>query len=348
MATVAAGIPATDIHSQLLDYFRHHLHARDLAYAQGPVYIPNGWEAHVYQFRLSSRQPLPEDFTGPLVVRAYASWQGLERMRHEAQIQRHASRHGYPVARVLLVEEDDELFDGPFMVMKGIGGENLFDIMLHHWYTIWWAPARMAEVHYQLHQLKPPSSAIPSEPLWSRSLAALDSRIHDYGLEGLRPGLDWLDGHPPPQPDADCLLHLDFHPINLMFEGRRCTGVLDWGDWDVGDRHADLGTTLMLIKSSPVELPRPRHKIAAAIGKHWLASGYLQTYRKHFPIDENKLTCYTAWATLRRLCTWGGWLRVGPQITGGKPSSVSHIHPGLMERLCRLFLKLTGIAIRIG
>jgi aminoglycoside phosphotransferase (APT) family kinase protein len=103
-----------------------------------------------------------------------------------------------------------------------------------------------------------------------------------------------------------------------MFDGHECNAVLDWSESDVGDRHADIAATLVLIRSAPVELPRIRHKIAALVGKHLLEHWYLQTYRKHVPIDDHRLHPYLAWAALRRLCAWGRWLHAGPLITGGQ------------------------------
>jgi hypothetical protein len=69
----------------------------------------------------------------------------------------------------------------------------------------------------------------------------------------LRPGLDWLSLHRPPPSRPASLLHLDWHPLNLIRgEGGGLT-VLDWTEADVGDPHADLGTALMMIERRRVE-----------------------------------------------------------------------------------------------
>jgi hypothetical protein len=40
--------------------------------------------------------------------------------------------------------------------------------------------------------------------------------IHDYGLHGLIPGLNWLSAQRPAAPESPSILHLDFHPLNLV------------------------------------------------------------------------------------------------------------------------------------
>lgn len=43
------------------------------------------------------------------------------------------------------------------------------------------------------------------------------------------------------------LLHLDYHPMNVLAEGDSITGVVDWANAAVGDPRADVARTLVLI-----------------------------------------------------------------------------------------------------
>ena len=47
------------------------------------------------------------------------------------------------------------------------------------------------------------------------------------------------------------LLHLDYHPLNVMTDGKRITGVLDWANARVGDRRADIARTASLLYLTP-------------------------------------------------------------------------------------------------
>jgi aminoglycoside phosphotransferase (APT) family kinase protein len=364
---VAALAPA------LLAYLKDRLGVNHLEFAEGPAPIGNGWEAHVYRFRLRRHDDLPEAFTGPLVVRGYCNANALERICHEAAIQEYVNRHGYPAARPLLVEESDGLFGGPFMVMEQAPGNMLLDVMLHHFPAIWWGPGLMAQAQLRLHHLPPfstedggsrikdraaldPRSSIfdpqygfraPRSPLLDRSLAALEETVQDFGLYGLAPGLDWLEDHRPGPPETECILHLDFHPVNLLIDNGRCSAVLDWGESDVGDPHADIATTLILVESAPVDVRLLRHRAAVALGKHLLERWYLQTYREHRAVDEARLRYYRAWAALRRLSLWGKWLRAGPLVTGCKPSSLAQLRPDRIAFLCQSFHKSSAVAVRL-
>lgn len=85
------------------------------------------------------------------------------------------------------------------------------------------------------------------------------ARIHQIPLPKHSPGSHWpLRGtqHDPelrallhqatPRPPA--LLHLDFHPFNLIATGGRVTGVLDWTNAAFGDPRADIARTVSIMR----------------------------------------------------------------------------------------------------
>jgi aminoglycoside phosphotransferase (APT) family kinase protein len=330
-----------------LDYLRRRLGAGDLRYREPPATIPHGWETHVFCFQLQSHQPLPSSYRRPLVARGYCSPNALTRIRQEFAWQLYLAAQGYPVAHPLFVEEGGTIFGGPFMLMRRAAGETLLDVLLHQFPSIWWAPARMAEVHARLHRLAVPDFAAGRAPFLERSLAGMETTIAEYDLRGLAPGLDWLKAHRPRQPRSESILHLDFHPVNLIFDGRRCRAVLDWSEADVGDRHADVAKTLVLIESAPVELERIIDKVATLVGKSLLEHWYVQAYRKLLPLDEQRLRYYVAWAAFGRLCAWGRWLRASPLVTGGKPSSIRYLRADRIDFLRRAFHKQAEVAVRL-
>ena len=49
-------------------------------------------------------------------------------------------------------------------------------------------------------------------------------------------------------PREDPLVHLDYHPLNVMTDGERVTGVLDWTNARAGDPRADYARTLTILR----------------------------------------------------------------------------------------------------
>ena len=52
-------------------------------------------------------------------------------------------------------------------------------------------------------------------------------------------------------PRMDALLHGDYHPLNVMADGARITGVLDWPNALAGDPRADLARTFAILRYPP-------------------------------------------------------------------------------------------------
>ena len=51
--------------------------------------------------------------------------------------------------------------------------------------------------------------------------------------------------------DTDRLLHLDFHPLNVLGERDQLTAVLDWTNAHAGDPRADFARTVTILRLSP-------------------------------------------------------------------------------------------------
>lgn len=332
---------------QLLVYLKNRLCTGDLAYAEHPSAITDGWETDVYRFRLRPHADLPSIFAGPLVLRVYTCRQALPRLRHEWDVQRHLYPLGYPVAEPILYEEEDEPFGGPCMIMKQIPGRTMLDLLLHQPWQLLNGPARMAAAHVRLHRLSPDGFPAPAGDFLTRHLDAIRTMIDEYDLAGLRRGWEWLVAHRPMGPLERRPLHLDFHPINLMFRGTTCEGVLDWGDADVGDRHADIAATLILVRTAAIEVAAPWQRLTAVPGRWMLCNRYLRAYRRLLPLDKDRLCYFVAWAALRRLCRYGAWLRVGPWVTGSKSSSLRHLTPARVASLLRAFGQQTNLAVEL-
>jgi aminoglycoside phosphotransferase (APT) family kinase protein len=331
----------------LLGYLRRRLRVRHLSFAEKPTALPEGWETNIYRFQLQAEEALPRPFTPPLILRAYSSRFGLPRLRHEFAAQQFLAEIGYPVARPLLCERSAAVLGGPFMVMSLVPGQTMLAALLRRFTDIWWAPAQMAEMHAALHAL--PSASFPRPPgsFLERRLREMRQLVRKYDLGDLAPGLDWLWTHRPEAPEVASILHLDFHPMNLLFDQGHCRGVLDWCESDVGDRHADVATTLLLLDTAPLEGITVAQRLASLAGRSMLRRRYLRAYRRFFPLDRDRLGYFKARAALHRLCRWGTWLRAGPLITGSKPAVMRFVTSEQIAILERYFLEHTGVSVRL-
>ncbi len=339
-----AGGPCVD--RPLSAYLAARFGTAAVAFAEPPALIPDGWEAYIYSFRTRLAAGLPRRFDRPLVLRLYAGPHGLPRACREYAALCHARRRSYPVPEPLLLERDSGVLGGPFLVMERVAGETLLDRLRGNWTSVLDVSARLARAHARLHALPTEDMGAGDGPFLARQLDELRRLVRAYDLGGLAAGLRWLESHRPPDPDAPSLLHLDFHPVNLLARADGDCCVLDWSEADVGDRHADIAMTTMLLRYAPVEGLRAHERLMAPLTRWFLARRYRIGYRRCAPINRDRLRYYLAWAALRRLATYGTWLRAGPLTNGSKPGALGRVTPRLVAELAGCFEKVSGVSVR--
>src|SRR5262249_1748126 len=206
-----------------------------------------------------------------------------------------------------------------------------------------WVGEVLAESHLQLHAL--PSEDFPSKcgPFLDRRLDKLRTVIREHDLQGLESGMVWLLAHRPPPADCPRILHLDFHPVNLVVHDEQVAAVVDWSEADVGDVHADVAPTLVLLESAPVTTRTFAQGLLAPPARWILRRRYLVTYRRHSPLNPTLLRYYIALASLRRLAVFGAWLHDGPETTGFKASSIEYVTSHQTRALQRCFQRASGV-----
>lgn len=74
------------------------------------------------------------------------------------------------------------------------------------------------------------------------------------------------------------LLHLDYHPLNVMISARQISGVLDWTNAMPGDPRADVARTWSILRLMPLNPGRPEPVTEAA--RRLLAAGWLRGYER--------------------------------------------------------------------
>lgn len=107
------------------------------------------------------------------------------------------------------------------------------------------------------------------------------------GEEELRSALQALDPYP------DALLHLDYHVLNVMVDGMRVSGVLDWTNASVGDPRADLARTYSILALT--RLPNQTDQASMEAWREALIAGWHEGYERRNGCAGDMALFY-AWA----------------------------------------------------
>jgi aminoglycoside phosphotransferase (APT) family kinase protein len=241
-----------------------------------------------------------------------------------------------PVPDVLIEDAGDPPEVPPLFVMSRLTGtsfEPLFDtegddaipIVSERFRD---AAATMA----QLHRLAPTSIGLGSEPVlgagaeidrWSRTLETVDSAL----VPGWRSVVDALRTCVPPAlPPA--ILHGDFRLGNLLAEGARVTGVIDWEIWSIGDPRVDAGW--FLINSDPKTYRRD----TPYVGKTPSVAELVAIYSDALGRELLDLSWFQALACFKSAATWSLIVKHNRRRPSPKPD-VEAMTPVLPELLLR-------------
>src|SRR5215207_1845243 len=150
--------------------------------------------------------------------------------RREAQVMRAAGEGGVPVPRVCA---------------EGTGRDRAALLLS-------WCPGRPMAEELAARPWRP----WPLGVLFGRCQADIHGRPSPEALRAGRAWINWAGPGEEPlaarlretAPREDSLVHLDYHLLNVMTDGKRITGVLDWTNARAGDPRADYARTLTILR----------------------------------------------------------------------------------------------------
>jgi aminoglycoside phosphotransferase (APT) family kinase protein len=195
--------------------------------------------------------------------------------RLEAAAMRAASTAGVEVPRV----EAETLWRGrPAILLTWCPGRTLLAEVRAHPGRAWSLGRALGRAQARLNRVAAPAELLEGGERWidwaGPDQAALAARLRDLPRR------------------TDRLLHLDFHPLNVMTDGRAVTAVLDWTNTAAGDPRADAARTFSVLLLSPVPPGTPR---AFALLRRVLAAALWRGYRDVAgPLPDMPL--FHAWA----------------------------------------------------
>lgn len=334
------------INKTLIAYLRARLERPALDFLEPLQALTRGFDATIYRFQLKGAPP---DYSPRLIVRIFPP-QAAGRARRESAFQGAVAAAGYPAPRIIHVCLDEAVLGGAFAIMPLVPGKRLIDAVLQPSLFALRAPVLLAEAQARLHDLDPlpihraleTADVDPGPQGTGGMLRVLREAFDQAPDEGLRPGLEWLEGHLPPDTGRHVICHLDFHPLNVLVEDGHVTGVVDWANVHFGEPAADVGTTMMVLTLGPVDVPAPLRAVASA-GRRWAARRYLREYQRLRPLPMERveyheaLRCYMALQHASERLSGAAATLPGATYAWGGPTEVA--------ALVRRFQALTGVML---
>lgn len=197
--------------------------------------------------------------SGRYAVRLYSD---LRSAYGQARLLRHLAEAGFPVPEVILVGTHAA---GHLLVLSWVKGVTVAEALQarpDHACQLGWA---VGKVHAQLH-------TVPVTPELRAEFQTLAS----------------------PNPVSPVLLHLDYHPKNVMTDGVRVTGVIDWQNVQLGDPRYDLARSVSVLCAEPNirAFPPPLKKV-------------IRDFRQGYCLGYG-LTASDPFGTLAPFLAWSG------------------------------------------
>lgn len=198
-----------------------------------------------------------------------AGWHG------ELQAMQTAAGAGIPVPtihRTLIWQER------PVILMDWSPGEPVAIWLARRPWRLWQLGQAMGRMQAQIHRIVLPVDwQQPADP-WVNFADPRDAAIKEHLLAL------------PPRPPT--LLHFDFHPMNVLSDGRGITAVLDWTNAATGDARADFARTYAIFQLDPWE---GRTSAPWQLFRRLLITAWRRGYEQIQGPQED-LTLFYAWA----------------------------------------------------
>jgi aminoglycoside phosphotransferase (APT) family kinase protein len=140
---------------------------------------------------------------------------------------------GVPVPAI---EASGRYQGAPVFLLSWLPGRPLLDILQTRVWRLWRLGREFGRLHARIHAVPPPAEMrLASSDEWITVTGdpEVESAVRAVAVD-----------------DAVC--HFDFHPLNVLSDGRRLTGLIDLPSTVVADRRADLGRTRAILLAAPL------------------------------------------------------------------------------------------------
>jgi aminoglycoside phosphotransferase (APT) family kinase protein len=190
-------------------------------------------------------------------LRLFRAGEG-RKCRREVASMRAAETGGIPVPTI----HAEGMWEGrPVLLLSWVAGKTVLDAFKAQPWRIAALGALCGRMHAQIHAVPAPEGPDYPPDRWLEWAGPLDAPLRERLQAVARPLV---------------LCHFDYHPLNVMTDGTRVTGVLDWPNALPADPRADLARTVALMRFPPNVTVRPHERIAIRL---WLR-GWWRVYQR--------------------------------------------------------------------
>jgi len=270
----------------------------DVALVEGPERLTGGFYTANFVFRVTGGPP---GWDERLVLRLFPLHSPTGLAEREALVQDLAAAGGVAAPPVLLYRKGARIEGREWFVMKFlsgrplIGGVGFGEILRLAPALVVRLPKLTADTQLALHRVDAtPLIDAMGERLAGvgRWLDTLEQRVAS-GAVGLVAGWRWLVANQPPPPRHPVLCHGDLWGGNLLVDGWRVTGIIDWTLATAAEPALEIGFTVTSLSLAPVPGP-PAVREGVRVVSRWLGRRYLRHYRRASDADLAAMPYYEA------------------------------------------------------
>lgn len=205
----------------------------------------------------SARWQQSDSTETPIVIRFFYGTHAAEDARLEDSALRELARDGYPVPEMFLLVDVDVIDGAPLTIMSEIPGLPLTQVAQSKPETIPYWFDKASDLLLRLHGINWHNGY----PDFIEALTPLDfaerqvrwwrAQAEKVGAAEVLTGFNWLRNSffCTRRAAGQGLVHRDFHPDNILTDGERITGVIDWGELTIADPAVDVGWTRMILST---------------------------------------------------------------------------------------------------
>lgn len=351
----------SEVATQFLNYLARKFERAGLSYSELPARISGGYDASIFGFALNGAS---EPLRGPLILRLNRAGTNPQRVKLEGIVHNWLAGQNYPVPAVHVAELDAEPLGAPFTVMTRLGGKPLaheIERIIGGGSAI--ATARgllrvpsilrditdgWVDVQLRLHALDPAPllAAVsagglnPAAITFDGQLSSLAATVQQLSLVGLQPAIDWLMVRRPSSL-RQTICHGDFHPLNIMADHGRVTGVIDWTNIVVAPAEMDVGSAIANIANVQFDVPAFLRPILRIVVVRILAN-YRRAYAARHPLDAGAVRYFQVFRCMAQLVAVLRSRVAGATYSGAFGSDAA------IANLARYIRGLSGVTINLG
>ncbi len=234
-----------------------------------PQRITGGWDTLLWRFETPDGRQHS--------LRIYILPDREQSSRREEIALRACESHDLPAPRVEAVGRSQDM---PAAVLSWCPGRPVLSLVEKQPWAVLRLSRLFGRAQAQIHAVPAPPELAAGAPGDWLSRAGPDYRLLADHMAALGPA-------------TDAFIHMDYHPLNLISDGKEVTGIIDWGGAAAGDRRADLARTYITLVTAPVP-PGPMSLIL-----NFMRNAMLWAWRRGYeelagPMPDFRL--YRAWA----------------------------------------------------